>query len=255
MGTLSRQEIQNFWRQRSEEDTIDIDKRDVYWDRFEKDAVLDGIKRTELTLGVSAKDIKILDVGCGTGRLIDFLHQRGYGQVQGIDYVPECVKKTKERIPSAFCEVMDAADIAYKKESFDVCIACRTLQSLPTKEEKQKVVREIQRILRKGSYFILIEGNAERLTPHPTYNYYLKLDEWKAIFKEEGFVIESIASVPLSTILMFIDKKLGKHAKDERPLLREHIEWYEALSQIDQIIGSYEPDLVSHEFALIVKKK
>lgn len=247
MGTLSKDQIKDFWKERGQQDTIDVDKRDPFWDDFEKEMVLNAFDK--LNTPIKKSEIHILDVGCGTGRLLKFLSEKGYKRLTGIDYVKECVEITQERVPQANCHIMDVINLQFPPESFDICISCRTLQSLPTKEEKKKAIQQIITCLKKGGYLVLLEGNADRLTPHPDYNYYLNVEEWKSIFKEEQLIIERIQSVPLSTILMLIDKK-----QKGRPLIRDHPEFYEALYKMDTIIGAYQPGFVSHELGFIIKK-
>ena len=43
------------------------------------------------------RDIRILDAGCGTGGLLDFLRRRGYGNLRGIDGSADAVAFCRER--------------------------------------------------------------------------------------------------------------------------------------------------------------
>ncbi|WP_462281939.1 class I SAM-dependent methyltransferase [Salinivirga cyanobacteriivorans] len=70
------------------------------------------------------KNLKILDVGCGTGRHAIELTKRGY-QVTGIDLAEGQLKKAREKAAAANLNIdflrQDARNIAFKNE-FDVAI-------------------------------------------------------------------------------------------------------------------------------------
>ncbi len=57
------------------------------------------------------KDIDILDAGCGTGGLLDFLRQRGYTNLRGVDGAPDAVAFCHERkISVVQVDLNDLAD-------------------------------------------------------------------------------------------------------------------------------------------------
>ena len=42
-------------------------------------------------------DVRILDVGCGTGLVAEQLHKHGYKNIDGVDFSPEMLKLAKEK--------------------------------------------------------------------------------------------------------------------------------------------------------------
>jgi SAM-dependent methyltransferase len=54
-----------------------------------------------------AKDASIVDVGCGTGRLLAELAQRGYQNLSAVDLSARCVDLARAKVPTAMIRVHD----------------------------------------------------------------------------------------------------------------------------------------------------
>ena len=102
---------------------------------------------------------KILDVGCGSGRTTIPLCQKGH-DVVGVDITPEMVD-TAKRIASSKgmnigYELGDATHLKFPENSFDGAIfANNGWAQIPGKENRQKALCEIFRVLKPDGYFIL----------------------------------------------------------------------------------------------------
>ena len=105
------------------------------------------------------KDLNILDVGCGTGYFTILLAKLGY-HVTGIDFTPDMIKNGKvlAQEEHAACElqVMDAEQLEFANESFDIVISRNLTWTLPHPE---KAYKEWLRVLRKGG--ILLNFDAD----------------------------------------------------------------------------------------------
>ncbi len=77
------------------------------------------------------KGARILDVGCGEGILIDYLHGDGYSYYLGVDISTAAIKKAQERQNhrTAFCST-DILEIDLRDEKFDVIILNEVLYYL-----------------------------------------------------------------------------------------------------------------------------
>lgn len=58
--------------------------------------VADALQQVSLPL-----DTRIVDVGCGTGRLLSVLAERGYRNLTGVDFSAQAVEITRQRLPAA----------------------------------------------------------------------------------------------------------------------------------------------------------
>jgi len=118
------------------------------YDRL-SDSQLDGGKRLLDRLGVDAGD-RVLDIGCGTGRLTRFIAERvgPSGKVAGIDPLPERITIARANGPGIAFEVGQAEDLAaFTDESFDVVCMSAVFHWVT---DKPKALAQIRRVLRPG---------------------------------------------------------------------------------------------------------
>lgn len=105
------------------------------------------------------KKEKILDLGCGYGRLTIPLAKQGFN-TEGIDITPALIKKAKqdakkEKVSIQF-KIGDMRKLPYKKESFDTIICMWTVfMELTKKSDQLKAVEEMLRVLGKNGKAIL----------------------------------------------------------------------------------------------------
>lgn len=94
------------------------------------------------------KNIKILNIGAGTGN--DISEMRNYGNV----FVLDVDEKALNLIPDDLVEekiLADACNIPYPNNSFDLVVAFDVLEHI---KDDAKVVFEVNRVLRPDGYFV-----------------------------------------------------------------------------------------------------
>lgn len=106
-----------------------------------------------------SKTLKILDVGTGAGFFAVLLSMEGY-KVWGVDITPAMIEEAKRlskdlSLAISF-EVMDAQNLTFPDEAFDVVIARNLTWTLP---EPEKAYKEWLRVLKKGG--ILLNFDAD----------------------------------------------------------------------------------------------
>ena len=104
-------------------------------------------------------ELKILDIGCGTGFFTGILSHMGH-EVIGIDLTKEMIHLAtvfakQEKFDAQFL-VMDAQNLEFKDASFDIVIARNVTWTLP---DVPKAYQEWLRVLKKGGLLINIDGN------------------------------------------------------------------------------------------------
>lgn len=105
------------------------------------------------------KNLRILDVGCGAGFFSVLLAKEGY-QVTGVDLTPDMIENARilaaeEKTACDFL-VMDAENLSFADESFDVVISRNLTWTLP---DVKSAYREWVRVLKKGGVLLNFDAN------------------------------------------------------------------------------------------------
>lgn len=105
------------------------------------------------------KEDRIIDIGCGTGRITYALYQRGYHNIVGLDISEEMLSEALRLKEIRKCAIEfvfgDATQLSYSKQSFNTAIfAYNGLMQIPWLENRMKAFKEINRILKAGGLFI-----------------------------------------------------------------------------------------------------
>lgn len=117
------------------------------------------------------KNLRILDVGTGTGFFAILLSQAGH-QVEGVDLTPAMLSEAQEvaaqRGLSIVFREMDAQVLDYPDESFDVVLSRNLTWTLP---EPEKAYREWHRVLKPGGMLLNFDADyAANVRSHSTQN-------------------------------------------------------------------------------------
>lgn len=107
-----------------------------------------------------AAGLRVLDVGCGAGRIARRL--RGLGaQVWGVDISLAMLAAGRERGLPVPLLLMDARQLAFVDASFDdVWFAFNGLDLLLSQHARRQALREIHRVLKPGGRFVFSSHNA-----------------------------------------------------------------------------------------------
>lgn len=110
------------------------------------------------------KSSKIIEFGCGAGRISLGLNALGYGNLTATDFAPKMVEAAAEIFArhnaniEAF--VCDATDTQLKDASFDAAIfGFNGLMQIPKAAQRRRAIGEICRILKPGGIFAFTTHN------------------------------------------------------------------------------------------------
>ena len=100
------------------------------------------------------KYLRLLDVGCGTGYLIDMLSkQTKSAEFYGIDIADEMIKLSRNKcIENAVFSIGSANMLPFEDGFFDVVTCSQSFHHYPYRE---KAMSEAYRVLKKGGSYIL----------------------------------------------------------------------------------------------------
>lgn len=194
----------------------------------------DAIKITLRYL--QSKELRILEAGCGAGRVVRYLRDRGFVHVSGIEANHQIVHVLNDRWPDLSIMQGDILALPYTPQSFDVVLAYGVIEHFP--EGPLAPLWAIQRVLVDGGIAIVtvpsqnllrrlkhigshhvsdISGitrmgnrhksalnSAKVLSYHrqpetgPFFEYHLTKDQFETVCTESGFDI--LESVPIAHI-------------------------------------------------------
>ena len=102
------------------------------------------------------KNAKILEVGCGSGRFLEFLEKKGYKNLYGIDSSKEMlmIAKTKTR---AKLIKGDAYKLPFSKNSFDVIFSVHVLMHI---SNPKRALNEMLRVAKNKIIFDITNKNS-----------------------------------------------------------------------------------------------
>jgi len=101
---------------------------------------------------------KILELGCGAGRISFGMHALGYHSITATDYSESMIEMARsiseERGISQLFEVADACSLPYEDNVFDGAIfGFNGLMQIPHSSRRMQAMGEICRVIKKGSHF------------------------------------------------------------------------------------------------------
>jgi len=107
------------------------------------------------------REAKILELGCGAGRVALALAKLGFSKkITATDFSPPMIDIAKEiarsrKVSEIEFSVADATALPFSEASFDAAIfAFNGLQMIPKKSRRERALAEIFRVLRSGGIFV-----------------------------------------------------------------------------------------------------
>jgi len=94
---------------------------------------------------------RIVDYGCGYGRVLAVLHDHGYSDLIGVDPASAMVAEARRRFPVIHCELLATPPyLDLPSESVAAVLLFAVLTCVPSDDGQRAIVREIRRVLRPG---------------------------------------------------------------------------------------------------------
>jgi 2-polyprenyl-3-methyl-5-hydroxy-6-metoxy-1,4-benzoquinol methylase len=173
------------------------------WNAAHREASQDRVSREQtdvveewLRTHFLGQELRILDVGCGTGWMSERLSR--FGQVTAIDIADEVLERARIRAPQVDFITADFLETDLGASRFDVVVA---LESLSHVADQSKYLKQIATVLRPGGSLMLatqnrpvMERNIRRLRNPGYYQHWFDRHELRAMLNY-NFVIDELRSI------------------------------------------------------------
>ena len=117
---------------------------------------IDGSRFEKITHQKEPKKMRILEIGCGIGRLLIPMSEI-FGQVMGVDISSEMIHKGKKHLENIQnCQIFENNGIDLSEFSdnyFDFCFSFIVFQHIPEKKIVEKYISEVSRVLKPNCLF------------------------------------------------------------------------------------------------------
>jgi len=97
---------------------------------------------------------KILDVGCGNGRLLELLKDKKINYT-GVDVSKKLIEVAKKRYPQNNFLVADNLNLPFSDNNFDKVFSIAVLHTIPSQDLRKKATFELKRVLKTGGLLIV----------------------------------------------------------------------------------------------------
>lgn len=150
--------IARFWDWRSES------SNDVYFSSLVADALIGLVRRSVGFRG------KVLDFGCGPGHLLRSLCRSGI-ECEGAEFSERSVRAAERLLSDSGCGAkvtrLDGFPTPFRSDGFGVVFLVETIEHL-LPDERERVLRELNRIVESGGTLVVTTPNAENLAASST---------------------------------------------------------------------------------------
>ncbi|HPA48465.1 MAG TPA: methyltransferase domain-containing protein, partial [bacterium] len=171
------------------------------------------------------KGLRVLDIGCGSGHILEWLIANGALQPEqafGVDLLPDRAARAQNHLPDSQISLASADSLPFPDQSFDVALAFTLFSSLPTEALQTAVAREIQRILKPEGGLVIYDfryPNPRNRNTHP-----IVKNELRDLFPEWEMKSQTLTLLPpVGAILERIPwgKTVGR-CLEIAPVFRSH---------------------------------
>lgn len=198
-------------------------------------------------------DSKILDIGCAMGGFLDYLSDKGYKNLFGVDVINDYVKIAKHNV-----SLGTVYSIPFKEHVFDVVVLDQVLEHL---EDPVKALKEIKRVLKPEGIVCVGVPDASEYINYVFFDYYwflmrehiqhFDLKHLQMLFNMEYFELieHGFSNLPMVSEVMRLPN-LTAVFKLNRQGLRNKIEGYlgyqnklreNKINEIRKLIDSQKP--------------
>lgn len=193
------------------------------------------------------KNLKIIDIGAGTGRYSIALAEEGH-DVTAIDFVNKNVSTIKLKSTKVIAKQGTALDLKFKDDTFDIALLFGPLYHLFSHEEKLKAIEEAKRVTKNSGTILVMhlmneyavityafkEGNLQKCLQEKKLNEnfecitskedlysYVRIEEINSLLKDSN--LERIKIIAVDSATDYIRPVINKLSEEDFEIYKKYI--------------------------------
>ncbi len=157
--------------------------------------------RAEAARSAPDAPLRMLDLGCGTGKLSRYLREATGCEVIGIDPVETSVAKARQKAATLAFLVQSAEALMFPDISFDCVVSLKAVHEIP---HPQQALNEAYRVLRHGGLIFIIDwvGGVPQTSSHGHAKLYFTPKQLKEALTAAGFAAVSLTLNTEGTLML-----------------------------------------------------
>jgi len=120
----------------------------AYWNRVAAEKEFTHPFDVELFARHVPRDVRVLDLGCGSGRLGDVLFARGWRRYVGADTAEEMIALARGKSPALDLRAIAPGPLPWADETFGAVLLFSVLTCVPGDLEEDQLLAEVWRVLK-----------------------------------------------------------------------------------------------------------
>jgi ubiquinone/menaquinone biosynthesis C-methylase UbiE len=129
------------------------------WKRFKANEIPGTMDLFPIFFDIFKPDWRILDLGCGPGRICERLINAGFHSIHGMDINADGLRLARTRSRAVLYAAGDASAAPYADASFDGVYMQAVLTTITDPDARRRTMEEIARILRRpGRLYMAVFG-------------------------------------------------------------------------------------------------
>ena len=162
---------------------------------------------SRLPLALASSNLRMLDIGAGTGFWIDYFLTKGVNSITGIDIAPSAVSSLKAKYSKLTdktlefrCTDIASSDLSLKPD-IDLVTAIDVLYHIIADEKFYRAIKNVAQVLKPGGYLFLtdiLSSQRDDISPQQ-HVHWRDLDQYKQELERNGLDVVYLA--PIYTLL------------------------------------------------------
>lgn len=128
----------------------DLASQMSYWDSVARRKRFSHPLRAEWLAGRLDARARVLDYGCGYGRVLAGLTGAGYRNLVGVDFSAAMLARCRREVPGVGLVRNDGRTLPFRSGSLDAVLLFATLTCIPQDKAQRALLAEVERVLRPG---------------------------------------------------------------------------------------------------------